>query len=461
MTILEANLKHLYQRIGCWFLGLGFLGGIALIVGTILHNRNGAFEGFLLWMYLFGLFTASMQVEILTKPFSFCLPGHNRVPRKFLFTVCLSASFFISAVFLLYPAPNLATAALTGISTALAGTIFYWLGAWVVFSFANWVSTLAFFSLFSFSQHLNIPIIVENIIVNHIPSVIAAGFLVNFLAYLHWGKSDIAKKYCGKLRLSGFDVWNKQKLHAYTQSRMAEKKSVPEISPAIEAFFIKRITNAGQTLGRYIWGSLYTTFAIMLSSPKKWLINLFIVIPVWLALGYLPGSGNIIFVMPGIMLIHAYLPIYSSLLITGGRRERFWSALSVALADTLLITVLVLVFAALTIYLKPIMPALTVRGYTAHFTALDIRLFFLPMLMAPITLAIGLICYKNPTIAIITVIAVFTAIWVATLASLGKAHIKLMPHITPLLITCLIVCAWAVFIAVSRYICVRRSLIKL
>jgi len=103
----------------------------------------------------------------------------------------------------------------------------------------------------------------------------------------------------------------------------------------------------------------------------------FIALPLlWLVICYIShNAGNMIFAIPGIIVTHAYLPVYSPLLITGGRKERFWSSVAIALADTLMITALVPAFAILTIFLKPIMPALTVSGEIIHFTALDIRLF--------------------------------------------------------------------------------------
>jgi hypothetical protein len=461
MSILAINLKHLYQRIHVRLLWLGFIGGLIPIIIIAIMGNKGVFECVLIWCYLFGLLAASIPVEIITKPFAFCLPGHHKIPLKYLFSVCFASAFLFLIIFLFYPAPNFTGILTTALSIAMAGTMFYWLGAWVVFRFPGWTATIGFMGLLGLSREFNIPEIIEYIIVKEWLAVIFAGAFINVLAYLHWNKNDIARKYCGRFWLSFFDGWNKQRLKLYTESRIAAKGKNFRISPAIEAFFIKRIMNAGPNFERYIWGSLYSAFAIIFSQRGWSVLGVAIWFIIILVLGYVSHSAvNVIFVVPGMMMIQAYLPIHSPMLIAGGRRERFWASFATIVADTILIMLLTSSLALLTKLIAPIMPVLTVSNEAVRFNPLDIRLFFIPLFIIPLMMAIRLLLHKIPVLMMFTTIIVFTAVWAAAAAFFEVTRKNIVvPYVNPLSITCLIVIAWSIFVVVLRRICLKRNLV--
>ncbi|MCE5339844.1 MAG: hypothetical protein LLF92_01775 [Planctomycetaceae bacterium] len=461
MSILAINLKHLYQRIHVRLLWLGFIGSLVPIIIFAIKGGTGIFEGVLIWCYLFGLFTASIPVEIITKPFAFCLPGHHKIPVKYLFSICFAVEFLFLIIFLFYPAPNFADILTTAFSMTMAGTMLYWLGAWVVFRFPSWTATIGFIGLSGLSREFNIPEIIKYIIVKEWLAIIFAGVFVNVLAYLHWNKNDIARKYCGRFWLSFFDAWNKQRIKIYTESKIAAKKDNWKISPALEAFFIKRITNAGPNFERYIWGSLYQAFALFFSQRKWGAISFVITMSIWLGICYMSrGIGNILFVIPGIIMIQAYLPIHSPMLINGGRRERFWALFVVIVADTILIMLLTSGLALLTKLIAPIMPALTVSNEVVRFNPLDIRLFFIPLFIIPLMMALRLLLHKIPVLMMFTAIIVFTAVWAATMAFFTATRKNItLPYVNPLSIICLIVIAWLIFVVVLRRVCLKRNLI--
>ena len=141
MSILCVNLKHLYQRRSFWLLGL-FFGivafGIAMVINeAVTENKHGAFCAPVLWMLFVGTFIAHLPIEVLNKPFSYCLPGHRDIPRKFLFYVGLPLSFLWSLSFLFFPDLNFVKTVLSCLSGFSAFTIFYWLGVWLVFRFGT------------------------------------------------------------------------------------------------------------------------------------------------------------------------------------------------------------------------------------------------------------------------------------------------------------------------------------
>ncbi len=465
MTILQANLKHLYQRKGFWVIALG-LGLFAFMcIMAIVDGEQGSFMVFAAWIYIAAGFTSALQVEVLTRPFSWSLPGHAGIPVKFLFCVGLSVSLFWSVVFLFYPAPTLAERLLSCVSVFFAGTIFYWLGAWFVFRFPNWVFAIVMSPiLMVYGRYLDLYVLFERVIVDAWFAVILLGGLVNFLAWRHWSRPHMARKYCGRPWMGAFDAWNKVKMSEFQQARLAQKnKAIPAVLPRIEKFFLDRITDrTGPNTAQYIWGGLYKSFGLMGSRKKGGVLSWLIMLPLLCFLGYMGPGANILFIMPGIMVANMSLHVRSTLLVSGGRTERFWSALSVAAATTLLATVIVTLMAALTIPLQAIMPELTIKGQSAVYRAMEMKLFFIPLCMMPLTLTIALIFYKYPRLMMGVVIMIFV------LAMQVSVFLKILPnhpkepgpiHII-IIITLILLCCWAIFTAVLRHICMRRCLVR-
>ena len=186
-------------------------------------------------------------------------------------------------------------------------------------------------------------------------------------------------------------------------------------------------------------------------------MRLFIIIlPMLCVLGYTGSGRYIIFFMPGIMVALMNLNVHSSLLISGSRRERFWSALTLAAATAILITFLVTFIVVLTMPLELILPELTIKGATFVFHSLSIKLFFVPLLMIPITLAIGLIFHKKSMLTMLFTIALFQILFVLCIFSNPK---NWPVPIGPVYVIIMLLCTWAVFVAVLRYISMRCCLV--
>ncbi len=100
MSILIANLKHLYQRRGAWFAYLIILCMVPMALFGLKYDR---YLGFLLISFWTGVFAGNMQKDVLMKPFSFCLPGHRRIPTLFIFCVGGVVNLILGCVFLMYP----------------------------------------------------------------------------------------------------------------------------------------------------------------------------------------------------------------------------------------------------------------------------------------------------------------------------------------------------------------------
>ena len=163
--------------------------------------------------------------------------------------------------------------------------------------------------------------------------------------------------------------------------------------------------------------------------------------------------------MPGVMVFQMSLWVYSSLSVSGGRRQRFWSGLTLAVTTGMLITVVVTFLAVATHLLERIMPQLTIRGHEFTFNALNIYLSLLPFFMIPVTLTIGLISHKKPMLKIALVIGLFQIL--LAMSIIGEVTImNWRMQIGPVHLIIMLLCSWTIFVGVLRHISMRCCLVS-
>ena len=239
-----------------------------------------------------------------------------------------------------------------------------------------------------------------------------------------------------------------------------KKPTSMRISDGVEGFFVSRISRAETgSLQQNIWGSLYKSFGIMLSQQRQdWMRFLMLILPILCFLCYMPGGGkNIIFLMPGLMVTQMSLGVYSNLLICDGRRQRFWSALTLAVTTGIFVTVVIVLLAIATYLMESIMPQLTVKGHDFAFKALNMNFTPVPFLMIPVTLTIGLIFYKKPMLTMLLAMVLFQILFTFSIF----INLKNWPvQIGPVHIIIMLLCSWAVFVAVLRHISMRCCLVN-
>lgn len=462
MSALSVNLKHLHQRRSLWLvylvlglLAFGFRGKLAgSVAGKGYYIVPVALE------FIIGIYTASMPIEILTKPFSYCLPGHRAVPRRFVFWVGIVTSLLGSLVLpgysRLWSQRVLATC-----SVFCAGLAMYWVGAALVFGVRNSGPILGLAVwLFFGAAFLDLHVVAERVILNH-PFVIAFLGLATTAAVWIWlGNHNWARRFCTVSRLGMLDVWDQNKMREYGRKQAATKpdkfKNHPE--PWVEQFFLgrmKRCDHLGP--GRYIWGGLYTTYGIALSGWKGLLSGWLVALALVLCLSYWrPEGTNILFLMVGAMAINMRLPVYSSLAIPGGRNERFFTAIILAGSVAVLVTAALAVTAAASMGLTPIMPEVTLRSVDLSFHAMSLRLLIIPSIVIPIALALRLILFRNPYSAIASISLMMAMMFAFAFGSSGR----LGRLFNPTLLTGLLIVGWLALVLVLRHVCMRRSLVR-
>jgi len=452
MSILAVNLKHLYQRRAFWF--------VYLLLGCFLHPvvGRGWFVGFLMLAMVFGLLAAALPVEVLSRPFSFCLPGHRRIPRQFVFVVGVVLNCLGALTFLAYPGLQPEQTIPVICSAFFAGMLAYLLGAAVAFATQSSTNYSWFLPLLIFAVQLfGLRVAMERVIVTSPLAVIIAGAFTSVVAWFWLGGDRCARRFCDVPYMGLFDVWNREKLQRYSQARAARlwPKLKGHPSPAVEEFFLRRMVASGcRGMGRYLWGALYTSFGMMLS---RWPQTIFAFIFFLILAGYIGhGAWLAILIAPAALFIRMRPPVYSTMLISGGRHERFAVTLVLVAVIAVAAAAMVGLAAALSIPLAKVMPAVTLRGMVFGFQPIDARLLLGPLLVCPFVAAVQLLFFDKVVLQVLSLIILFYL--VAAVAVIWRLELGVV--INPLSVGLLLLLGWLVFIAVLHRVCTKWCLVR-
>jgi len=461
MSILTVNLKHLYQRRGLWLfyviVVLFALAGIAMLFGDTKAGQ-GRFIGLIVLAFVIGLLLAVLPLEVLSKPFSYCLPGHRKMVRKFVFCVGIVFNIFGSLLFFVYPSLNMGQLVLVVCSAFCAGLISYLLGAGLAFAARNSVAFIGFLPLIIVAGgFFDLHTVLERVIIENPLVVISVGVLSSCVVWVWLGDEGRARRYCS-VPWAGFDAWNPDKMKKISRIRMAGKweKLEKYTNPRMENFFLGRMNRYDYvSAGRYIWGALYAASVVPILQWNSILSIVIMVILMSFFLGYMgPAATFMFFFLPLIAVMNIRLPVHSSMLISGGRRERFAGTIAAVAAVVIPISVVAIAMVALSMLFKAIVPEFTLREVTFIYRAVSARNLFIPLLIIPFAFVIRLIFYRKPVytmllLMLIMYLLIFTGIiWSKQLS----AMINLISIIT------LLVLGWGSFLLVLHYVCMKRSL---
>lgn len=405
MKILAANLRHLYQKKYSSFYAMLFaMPPAVFMVGMLDDGRGGFVAMSAIAMLSVGMLLGSLSLDVLGRPFSYCLPGHRKVPRQFLFIIGIIACLVEAMIVYTVRRAGFEGPAMTFVSAFFAGSVFYWLGAWLVFrtpmmgvSFAGLPLFIAMgFWFFGGAKFC------DNLILNQYFIVIPAGIAAYVLAWQYWGKEDLPRRYCGTVLLmmlgGKMTVQRQAQMNrAFEEKKKDKGKSSSLIKSEVETFFTNKIASSNSaSLSAFVWGRLYESFGVLLS--RGYIIFLVIILFLVCFLGYIVGEGNgsfMIVFMPIWMLSQACHSKYSKVPMIIGRRERFWAAVSQSAVISAIFIVLLILFVLLAVSLKPIMPSFSIAGYTLTYQSFDPIFIPTVSLMLPIMFVIGVINRKD------------------------------------------------------------------
>lgn len=413
MRILIANLRQFYQR---WavLLFYGVFEVVACLTAVdILFDAQmqpGGFVGLLVPIFPIGLLVGAMQMEVLSTSFSFCLPGHRGVIRRLVLVIGLTASFVFSLPFIGYPGlfdmPAVSWA-LALCSVFCTNLTVYMVGVFFGFGLRDAIVLMPV-ALMLVVQVLIVVLLCLNI---HFGGVVAnsmslAGTVVERaivqsslviipvaagVATVGWwwlGSREWFRGSCGRYnRTDLLNRWSRLQTQGYRQFLTAQQFT-KDTSPAIDRVFLRSMASYGVSDWRkYVWGALYPACATMVLHWKR------LGFLVWLGLIPSDDTSTIAFfvgIVPVVMVSSFEPPLCSPVLVTGGRKERFFATVALMLAFGAAF-VCVVGFAIALAYLS----APSVFG-RPHWRLISPLMLLVPLAVSPLVNLMKILFHRKP-----------------------------------------------------------------
>ncbi len=453
MSTLTIHLKHLYQRRGLWLVYL-FL-GIYLFACTVSIKEEGGLAALVLLMFLAGLVAGVTALDVVVRPFSFCLPGHGPTMRKYLFVIAVAVNLAAAQAMWLYPGLEGLVRLGAVASMFFAGMMVFWAGVSVSFGIRNVGGVVGWFVfVFFVGQSLGVHVPVERFLIDQPLIVSAVGLFVIGWMWRWLGRRDLARRNCNKAWIGFLDAFNRDKVSKFRQAR-GEKldKAMRKAAPWVERFFIARIAG-GRGAARCAWACLYATFGPGLALWKRWVPFVAVLA---LTVGYL-GSGAwfMLVFMPAIMLMGLRLPVYSTMLIAAGRRERFVATVVQAVVITVSISAAAVAVAALLIPLSRYVPPIPIKeGITLTLRPVDLRLSATPLIVMPAAMTLHVLLYRRLPMAFIAMMGLVYVVMFTAIVSRGE----LMRFVRIDVAMGAMAMCWGVYLLTLRHVSRRQCLV--
>ncbi|MBN1361357.1 MAG: hypothetical protein JW993_12235 [Sedimentisphaerales bacterium] len=466
MSVLTVNLKHLYQHRGLWLQYglLAWFGYVAFVVHRT--NEHLVWVWYVLINFVAGLACGMLQREILSKPFTYCLPGQRPVSRRVIGVAGVTLNLVLSALIVTRGQSATVDAILVMAASFSLGLAIYMVVARSMFTLSDRILPfLAVQTLFMgllFAQGRS----VGELIYARPELVTALTLSVCAVVWMDLRRDVWARRFCGQ-RLQNLGDFSRASIERNQSVRQA--RATDSIVPSqVEAAFLARIeASRPLSVARCIWADLYATFGMMFS---WWRWILLIVLPGGLGLAYgtgkmarlvssgLPGRAlgvfsTLLFLMPiCLSLVSTFqipLGVFSNMLLSRGRRERLVATISIALALAVLLSGLlglILVCGRLLHVLAP-----ETFGSFRHVFGPGVTLAFIamPFAMVPLGLAVRLI----DKYLCVTLIYAFLFCLFVLIALAGRGFDMLG---LPLLVA-VTIGSWLAFLLAAHRICTRHS----
>jgi hypothetical protein len=467
MNILRANLKHLYQCRGLWYWYVILLFVTPAALMPLWSQDNEKFVGYLILSFFAALVVVGLQKEILSKPFSFCLPGHCKIPRRFIFIIGGVINAVFGLVFLAHTQLQFPYVLLVICAGGFMGMFFYFVGVWGMFPMRNTVALIGLLPLVVFAGgffELYKPL--EAMIIYFPVQTIIVGLLICWLSWRWLGQEGLARRYCGQMVMGIADNWNVEKFRKYREAKVVSKTAMGRTAFAdrLNHFFMTKMRISGFfTLGQYIWGHVYMVIGRGLSSSlfSPWVV----IVPLFMLMGYFPvfpgrediSMANFLFIVPVFSTVILNLLPYSNILLPAGRSKKYYGAITSGFVIGAVTTVLLAVVSILSVPLERILPDIVLKGHTLGYNAMNIKYCFVTLSLIPASLVVATLFPRGAIVRTIFVIMVMYA-WMffgilrpPILSKVFESGLSLAAG--------LIILSWAVFLMVLRYVCMRRCLV--
>ena len=468
-----ANLKLLIQNPVMWFfyIGVGYAGFAAIQVAFVSHSASVLQSPLallvVLWPMMVGLIVALPQMEVLTKPFSYCLPGHRGTMPEVLFWLGAAMGAVVALLFVRGLDLRGGQVPLVLCSAFSAGLFGYWLGP--LFVCAGWCSLpigAGVIALLFFDLERGV---LGRLIVSMPFHWMALGAASSAVMWRLLGRRGLARRYCGLTRKRLSHVWLpgwQLTMPSQTAARKGISRRKAAFSRGLTFFLFRMRKRAGRGAAPHVWGGLADAFGQAASNWKR-VVSVFLIVSSYVAFlcwYALPMVGAL---MLGCALLgvtaESRLPIQSGLLISGGRRQRFWAAATVAAVNAAMLLTMCAVMAAIVETLRPWMPDLTLKDATFARTDRSVLagsacLWGLPSFI-PAGFTIQLLFLGKKTFSKVLWRLCLSLACLAILSTAVFTLSRLGPTASTLGLCLLPLGLWAIFLLVLRRVCMTRCMV--
>jgi len=303
------------------------------------------------------------------------------------------------------------------------------------------------------------------LILQHPVILISAGLLSCIYIWRKLNFSEIHRKLCAVPQMPIIGMWNKERLEKYNQFKLASQKGKIrfQIKPSVERFFLEKMNKYKYFgMGRYIWGNLYKTYGPQFSNFNP--LSVLFLLAMFFAFCYSRQSSLFaLFMMVLMVSAFTQVPVHSTMIMSDGRKEKYYSAISLSIAHTLFIFLFCFIIIVLTNIAKPIMPDFMLFDKAVSFHPISLSFILLPVLAVPFTFTSRLIFHRKRLLLFLMVIILYS-IMIALFLSFQSfadagVHEFSSVIINPYSIVSSIVLLWATFLAVLRRACFKWSLV--
>lgn len=459
MSALKANLKILYQRRVLWLGYLILIFPMINIDEAFYFHNWGALDAYLIIMLAIGVVAAYLHMEILLKPFSFCLPYKSKVIRNFHFIVGGAANLTGGIIFLFHPNFYGQNFLITIFMVGVMGLAAYFAGSiLVLLYFLSRFRHLVFFLAWGAFLYMCFSLgLIERTYLSHPYFIPGLSIVICGVSWWIWGQRSWGRHSDQYEIAKGYLTFNLHKIQKSIGLPKAKfwSYSAPSIKDKTEIFYLGQMKRtAFLSRARYIWGMLYVQLGPYFG-PWKLAISIFILLIGLAFYGYLPierpfNTSMGIMIILGISWLWFRLPLLSSMLLPSGRREKFWGALVISLCGSIWATFIYIIVAGLLMIWFHYVPEVTWGDEVYSGTCISIFSAKAMALFLPILYVIQIMFRSNFILEFFllmpaVVLAGFSPVWLGGLFS--AIYLLLFWF------------SWTLFIVVLRYHFSRRCLV--
>ncbi len=387
MTPLTVNLKILYQRkmIWAWYL---------IILAQAPHFlADGTPMAILLVSLLAGIMVSSLVCDLMKRPQTFCLPGHQAIPAKLLLTIGFILNAILALVFIRTPDLSSGMTALLVVAVGSTGLMCYLFSSLLIYytgQMPKWTGLLwAMLFLFIFTGGYKY---CYTVIVKFPAPVLFVSLIANYFCLCLIARPDHHRRLCNSDFTGIFDNALSPSGQRKAIARALEKKTNYGQNPNwLEKITMAQLKNAASFRWKATWGELYVNFD-KANAIGRWQSSLILPL-IALVYGYALGDLQVgaerlrtvtdtIYIMPVLFVLFCQLPTHPTLLTPTGRKEKFRASLSTAVAVTLILTLAMAIMVGAFNLIAPYMPDISspVNMIAGDATADNARTFTPPML---------------------------------------------------------------------------------